>query len=61
MRAESEHTGGGCDSSPSSATASRYGAIQDPLNQPVNWALLVGLMGCLSFWCAVVVGIVAAV
>lgn len=61
MRAEFEHTGGRCESSPSSDTLSRYGAVHDPMGQPVNWVLLVGLLGCLSFWGAVVFGIVAAV
>jgi hypothetical protein len=36
-------------------------AIHGSTCQPVNWALLVGLMGCLSFWGAVVLGIVAAI
>jgi hypothetical protein len=37
------------------------GAIHDPIRHPVNWGLLVGLLGCLSFWGAVAFGIVAAV
>lgn len=37
------------------------GAIYHPTRRPVNWGLLVGLLGCLSFWGAVVMGIVAAV
>jgi hypothetical protein len=61
MRAEFEHTGGRCESSPCSDTPSRYGAIHDPIGRPVNWVLLVGLLGCLSFWGAVVLGVVAAV
>jgi hypothetical protein len=36
-------------------------AIHDPRGDPVNWGLLVGLLGCLSFWGAVAFGIVAAV
>jgi hypothetical protein len=37
------------------------GAIHDPTRQPVNWGLLVALLGCLALWGAVVFGIVAAV
>ena len=50
MRPESEHTGG------------RRRLIAE-LGHPsaVNWGLLVGLLGCLSFWCAVAFGIVAAI
>jgi hypothetical protein len=61
MRAELEHTGGRYESSPCSDTPSPYGALHDPIGQPVNWVLLVGFLGCLSFWGAVVFGIVAAV
>ena len=61
MRAELEHTAGHPESSPRSESPSRYGAIQDPMGQPVNWVLLLGLLGCLSFWGAVVLGIVATV
>jgi hypothetical protein len=61
MRAESVHTGGGSESSPCADDAARYGVLHDPISQPVNWVLLVGLLGCLSFWGAVVLGIVATV
>lgn len=61
MRAELEPAHDRSDSSLCSDTPSRYGAIHDPIGQPMNWVLLVGLLGCLSFWGAVVVGIVAAV
>jgi hypothetical protein len=61
MRSEFEHTEGRCESAPPSDTPPRYGAIHDPLRQPVNWVLLVGLLGCLSFWGAVVLGVVAAI
>ena len=61
MRAGFEHTGGRCESSPCSDTPSPYRAIHDPMRQPVNWVLLVGLLGCLFFWGAVVFGIVATV
>lgn len=61
MRAELEHTADLPESPPRSDTPSRYGAIQDPMGQPVNWVLLLGLLGCLSFWGAVVIGIVASV
>ena len=61
MRAELEHTPGPTESSRRSDTPSRYGPIHDPMGQPVNWVLLLGLLGCLSFWGAVVLGIVAAV
>jgi hypothetical protein len=61
MRAELEHTAGHSESQPRSETPSRYAAIQDPIGRSVNWVLLLGLLGCLSFWCAVVLGVVAAV
>jgi len=57
MRAELEHTAGYCESE----TPSYCGAIPDQIDQPLNWVLLVGLLGCLSFWGAVVLGIVATV
>jgi hypothetical protein len=31
------------------------------VRESMNWVLLVGVVGCLSFWGAVVLGIVAAV
>jgi hypothetical protein len=55
---------------PSVAAASRrpprtqpspYAAIDDQICQPVNLGLLVGLLGCLCFWCAVAFAIVAAI
>jgi hypothetical protein len=58
---EFELTGGRSESSPCSDTSSRYGASHDPICRPVNWVLFVGLLGCLSFWGAVVLGVVAAV
>jgi hypothetical protein len=61
MRAELEHTAGHSEAPPRSDTPSRYAAIQDPIGQSVNWVLLLGLLGCLSFWGAVVLGVVAAV
>ena len=61
MRAELEHTALHPESPPRPDTPSRYGAIQDPIGQPVNWVLLLGLLGCLSFWGAVVLGIAATV
>jgi hypothetical protein len=61
MRADLEHTAGRAESPPRSETPSRYGAIQDPMGQPVNWVLLLGLLGCLSFWGALLLGIVASV
>jgi hypothetical protein len=61
MRAELEHTAAHPELPRRSETPSRYGAIQDPMGQPVNWVLLLGLLGCLSFWGAVVLGVVAAV
>ena len=61
MRAELERAAGHSESPPRWDTPSRYGAIQDTMGQPLNWVLLVGLLGCLSFWGAVVLGIVAAV
>jgi hypothetical protein len=61
MRAELEHTPGRGPSSPCSDSPPRYGAIQGRIGRPVNWVLLVGFLGCLSFWGAVVFGIVAAV
>lgn len=60
MRAALERNAGDTESSPRLDVLSRYGAIQDPIGQSVNWVLLVGLLGCLSFWGAVVLGIVAA-
>jgi hypothetical protein len=53
MRSEFQHTGGLYESSPCSDRRSRY--------EPMTWVLLVALLGCLSFWGAVVFGIVAAV
>ena len=50
MRAESEHTDGRW----------RPDAVLGH-QSAVNWGLLVGLLGCLSFWCAVAFGIVAAI
>jgi hypothetical protein len=61
MRAELEHTAGHSEPPPRSETPSRYGATRDPMDQPVNWVLLLGLLGCLSFWGAVVLGIAATV
>jgi hypothetical protein len=46
---------------PSRAQPSPYAAIDDQLRRPVNVVLLVGLLGCLSFWCAVAFGIAAAI
>jgi hypothetical protein len=61
MTAEVELTGDRVDSSPYSNSAPHLGAVQvDATGQPVNWVLLVSLLGCLSFWGAVVLGIVAA-
>jgi hypothetical protein len=31
------------------------------VRQSMNWVLLVGFLGCLAFWSAVVLGIAAAV
>ena len=36
------------------------GATHDSVRQPVNWGLLVSLLGCLASWGTVVFGIVAA-
>jgi hypothetical protein len=36
-------------------------AIEDSIGKPVNWVLLVGFLCSLSFWIAVVVGVVATV
>jgi hypothetical protein len=35
--------------------------LDDRIREPVNWGLVVGLLGCLSFWGAVVFGLVVAV
>ena len=35
------------------------GATRDSIRQPVNWGLLVSLLGCVVFWSAVVSSIVA--
>ena len=48
-------------SRPSRAQPSPYAAIDDQIRRPVNVVLLVGVLGCLSFWCAVAFGIAAAV
>ena len=48
-------------SSPFSAQPSPYAALADQIRRPVNVVLLVGILGCLSFWCAVAFGIAAAV
>lgn len=61
MRAELERTAGHSESPPRSDIPSRYSAIQDTMGQPLNWVLLLGLLGCLSFWGAVVLGVLAAV
>jgi hypothetical protein len=37
------------------------GAADDRIREPVNWGLVVGLLGCLAFWGAVVFGLVVAV
>jgi hypothetical protein len=37
------------------------GAADDRICEPVNWGLVVGLLGCLAFWGAVVFGLVVAV
>ena len=50
MRAESEHTGG---------RRRLVGELGHPA--AVNWPLVIGLLGCLSFWCAVAFGVVAAI
>ena len=50
MTIESEHTGG-----------SRRLIAELGDASAVNWGLVVGLLGCLSFWCAVALGIVAAI
>ena len=50
MRTESEHTGG---------SRRLIAELGDP--SAVNWGLLVGHLGRLSFWRAVAFGIVAAI
>jgi hypothetical protein len=40
-------------------TAAR--ATGDSIREPVNWGLIIALLGCLAFWGAVVFGLVAAV
>ena len=33
----------------------------DRIREPVNWGLVVALLGCLAFWGTVVVGLIEAV
>lgn len=61
MRAESLQAGRNSDSSPYPDIPPGYDATLDPIDLPVNWVLLVGLLGCLTFWGAVVLGIAATV
>jgi hypothetical protein len=61
MTAALEDSRGRHESSPYLGTTSHYGATQAPADQPVNWVLLVAIVGCLAFWSAVAFGILAAV
>jgi hypothetical protein len=38
-----------------------FGAADDPIREPVNWGMVIALLGCLAFWGAVVLGLVVAV
>jgi hypothetical protein len=61
MTAALKHSRDRDESSPYVGATSRYGAMQDPASQPVNWILLVAVGGCLAFWSAAVFSILAAV
>ena len=37
------------------------GAADDRIREPVNWGMVVCLVGCLAFWGAIVLGLVVAV
>ena len=61
MTSALEHSRDRHESSPNLDATSHYGAMQDPVSQPVNWILLVAVVGCLAFWSAAVLSILAAV